>query len=164
MARTFTLYLDGTEFEVKQQGRAILLNGKRFTPEITGDTVTIESAPHTVELSDNQAIFDGIAFNFETEGLEEKKTSLTDLSGGTTDSDGAVTAIMPGLIISVAVAEGDTVSSGDVLVVLEAMKMESEICSPVDGVVKEVKVKAGDNVSQSQLLVLIESESDDDVE
>jgi len=160
MARSFTLYLDGTEYEVKQQGRAILLNGKRFTPKLTGDTITIESAPHTIELSGNKAIFDGIAFNFETEGFEEKKTSLADLSGGLADSDGAVAAIMPGLIISVAVSEGDSVSQGDVLVVLEAMKMESEICAPTSGVIREVKIKAGDNVSQSQLLVLIDSDTE----
>lgn len=156
MSRTFTLTLDGTEYEVKQQGRSLLLNGKRFSPEIVGNTVTIEDTPHTVELDGSRAIFDGIAFPFTTEGFEEKKSSLTGLSGAAAVADGAVTAIMPGLIINVAVSVGDTVTTGDVLVILEAMKMESEICSPVDGTVTEVHVKAGDNVAQSQPMIVVE--------
>lgn len=156
MSRTFTLTLDGTEYEVKQQGRALFLNGKRFQPEISGNTVTVENTPHTVELDGSQAIFDGIAFEFTTEGLEEKKSTVTKLGGTGVAEDGAVTAIMPGLIISVAVSEGDQVASGDVLVILEAMKMESEICSPVDGIVKEIHVKAGDNVAQKQPLVMVD--------
>src|SRR5690606_41959334 len=55
-----------------------------------------------------------------------------------TDHGGSLTAPMPGKIISVAVAAGDTVKSGDILLVMEAMKMEHTICSPRDGVVAEV--------------------------
>jgi biotin carboxyl carrier protein len=156
VSRTFTLTLDGTEYEVKQQGQALFLNGKRFKPEISGNTITIEDTPHTVELDGSRAIFDGIAFPFTTEGLEEKKSSVAGIGGAAEAGDGAVMAIMPGLIINVAVSEGDTVATGDVLVILEAMKMESEICSPVNGVVKEVHVKAGDNVAQSQPLIVVE--------
>ena len=155
MSRTFTLTLDGTEYKVKQQGRALLLNGKRFQPEISGKTITIENTSHTVELDGSRAIFDGVAFAFTTEGLKEKKSSVTGLGAAAAAGDGAVNAIMPGLIISIAVAEGDQVATGDVLVVLEAMKMESEICSPVSGVVKEVHIKAGENVAQNQPLVIV---------
>ncbi|MCK4303563.1 MAG: hypothetical protein KAY24_04930 [Candidatus Eisenbacteria sp.] len=78
------------------------------------------------------------------------------MAPGPQSGDGLVTAIMPGLIIKVLVSAGDKISSGDVLVILEAMKMESEVCSPKDGVVKETHVKAGDNVAQNQILVTIE--------
>jgi biotin carboxyl carrier protein len=63
---------------------------------------------------------------------------------------------MPGLVIKVLVSPGDRVAAGDVVVVLEAMKMENEICSPKDGTVREVRVRAGESVQQSQALVVIE--------
>ncbi|MBP6876290.1 MAG: biotin/lipoyl-binding protein [Candidatus Eisenbacteria bacterium] len=63
---------------------------------------------------------------------------------------------MPGLIIRVPVQQGDAVKAGDVIVVLEAMKMENEICAPIDGTVKELWVKRGDIVEQNKKLALIE--------
>lgn len=157
MARTFTLRLDETEFEVQQQGRAILINGKRFVPEISGDMVTIEGSSHKVEIDGARAFVDGIVYPFETEGLEERKSvGLGKLRAGPQKADGGVNAIMPGLIIKVMVSAGDQVSAGDVLLILEAMKMESEICSPKDGVIKGIHVKAGDSVIQNQILATIE--------
>ena len=67
----------------------------------------------------------------------------------------AIESPMPGTILSLKVAEGDTVSSGDVLLVLEAMKMENEIASDVDGVVKAINVKNGDSVDSGEVLVVI---------
>ena len=53
---------------------------------------------------------------------------------------------MPGKVIAVLVAEGDQVEKGQGLVIVEAMKMENEVHSPIAGEVKEIKVKAGDTV------------------
>ncbi|AIF69987.1 acetyl-CoA carboxylase [Palaeococcus pacificus DY20341] len=65
----------------------------------------------------------------------------------------AVTAPMPGKILKVLVKEGDSVKTGQGLLILEAMKMENEIPSPVDGVVKTIHVKEGDTVDTGQLLI-----------
>lgn len=62
---------------------------------------------------------------------------------------------MPGSIIEVAVKEGDPVKEGDVLLVLEAMKMENEITAPVAGTIGRVHVSAGDTVGSGDLLVEI---------
>ena len=59
-----------------------------------------------------------------------------------------VEAPLPGVILSVNVKEGDTVKSGDTLMVMEAMKMENAIMAEVGGVVKAVKVKPQDSVLQ----------------
>lgn len=64
-----------------------------------------------------------------------------------------IKAPMPGLVLNVLVAEGDTVKKGDNLLVLEAMKMENMIKSPTDGVIKKVVIKQGDKVEKNALLI-----------
>ncbi len=71
------------------------------------------------------------------------------------DHGGSLTAPMPGKIIAVAVAAGDAVKSGDVLLVMEAMKMEHTIVSPRDGVVEEVFFQPGDQVTDGTELIAI---------
>ncbi len=68
---------------------------------------------------------------------------------------GAVTvkAPMPGNILDVKVAAGASVKAGDVLVILEAMKMENEIVAPQDGTVASVNVNKGDTVNSGDVLV-----------
>ncbi len=67
----------------------------------------------------------------------------------------SITSPMPGTIVDVRVKSGDNVRSGDVLVVLEAMKMENEILAPIDGKVTDVKVGKGASVESGELLVVI---------
>jgi len=67
-----------------------------------------------------------------------------------------IVAPMPGKILDIYVKPGDRVELGQVVGVLEAMKMENELGSTVDGVVKEVKVKKGDNVQLNQVLIELE--------
>ena len=64
-----------------------------------------------------------------------------------------VNAPMPGKILKVNAAAGAAVKKGDVLVVLEAMKMENEICAPQDGTIATVECAAGDSVESGKVLV-----------
>ena len=64
-----------------------------------------------------------------------------------------VNAPMPGKILKVNVNAGTAVKKGDVLLVLEAMKMENEICAPQDGTVATVECAAGDSVESGKVLV-----------
>ena len=61
----------------------------------------------------------------------------------TTGADGPVRSPMPGTVTVVEVAEGQAVTAGDRLVVVEAMKMEHVLTAPVDGVVRDLRARAG---------------------
>ncbi len=62
-------------------------------------------------------------------------------------------APMPGLIVGINVAPGDTLAKGDSLLILEAMKMENNLKAPGDGVVKAIRVAKGDRVEKGQVLI-----------
>lgn len=66
-----------------------------------------------------------------------------------------INAPMPGNILEVKVATGASVKKGDVLIILEAMKMENEIMAPCDGTVKQVLVNKGATVNSGDPLVVI---------
>ena len=68
----------------------------------------------------------------------------------------AVKAPMPGTVVRLAVRPGDPVKKGDVLLILEAMKMENEILAPRDGAVVQIPVQKGSAVETGSVLVLLE--------
>jgi biotin carboxyl carrier protein len=67
--------------------------------------------------------------------------------------EGGITAPMPGLILSIKAKEGDNVQAGQLLMLMEAMKMENAITAPCNGVVSKIYVREGDPVSEGDLLV-----------
>ncbi|WP_425060600.1 Glutaconyl-CoA decarboxylase subunit gamma [Sporomusa carbonis] len=66
-----------------------------------------------------------------------------------------VSAPMPGKILAVNVKAGDSVKRGDVLLILEAMKMQNEIMAPADGKVSEIRVSAGQTVATGDVMVIL---------
>jgi acetyl/propionyl-CoA carboxylase alpha subunit len=73
---------------------------------------------------------------------------------------GGLTAPMPGNVLATHVAEGDTVSEGQLLLILEAMKMEHRITAPINGTVTQLLVAEGDQVANGEMLVLLEEEGE----
>ncbi|HPD94655.1 MAG: biotin/lipoyl-binding protein [Bacteroidales bacterium] len=67
-----------------------------------------------------------------------------------------ITAFIPGTIVEVRTKVGDTVKAGDILAILDAMKMNNRLTAPVNGVVKEVNVKPGDRVCKGFVIISIE--------
>lgn len=79
-------------------------------------------------------------------------------AGGTPDD---LVSEMPGQVIDVRVSEGDSVQAGDVIVVLEAMKMEIRMTAPHDGIVAKLLVAQGDVVDRGQLLAEVKAPDTD---
>jgi biotin carboxyl carrier protein len=72
-----------------------------------------------------------------------------------TPAQGGILAPMPGVLLRYAVEEGQRVKAGDPVVVLEAMKMENTLPSPVDGTVSSLPLRPGDTVAKDALLAII---------
>jgi propionyl-CoA carboxylase alpha chain len=77
---------------------------------------------------------------------------------------GSLLAPMPGSVISVQVATGDTVTAGQTVLVLEAMKMQHTVSAPHDGVVTEIDVAVGQQVEAGAVLAVVEGEADNESE
>jgi len=88
---------------------------------------------------------------------DEREKRLGTAAGGAVAESGEfhLKAPMPGRVVAVAVQPDQEVAKGDVLVILESMKMQNELRSPRAGKVTRVRVKAGDTVEQRQTLVTI---------
>jgi pyruvate carboxylase len=68
-------------------------------------------------------------------------------------NDKVITAFIPGTIRDVFTSAGKKVKKGEILLILDAMKMENHLCAPYNGVVKKVNVKKDDKVTKNQVLV-----------
>ena len=88
-------------------------------------------------------------------GAKRPKRAAASKSGGS-GGGGEVAVPMQGTIVKVMVAEGDTVEAGDPIVVLEAMKMENNVCAEKSGTVLEIRVVEGDSVGSGDVVAVIE--------
>lgn len=153
--RQFSLTLDGTTHKISVDGNSFLVNGQAFVVGFDEERVLVDGTPYDVMLKGDQVMVGGIAYGYAVEGLVDEKASRPP-TRGVAVSEGALTAIMPGKIMCILVAEGDQVAEGDVICILEAMKMENELKAPLAGVVKTLHVQAGQDVEMGVLLAEIE--------
>lgn len=91
-------------------------------------------------------------FTAQVDAVEEKDEIILE------DGEEAVESIMSGNIWKIEVKVGDTVEAGDVLVILESMKMEVDIEAEVNGVVTQILYKEGDNIESGDVLVVVKKE------
>lgn len=155
----FTLELDGDTFDVTlaREGGTITVevDGEIHEMELDGSpgdvTVTLGEADVHVEVRDDHVLVDGERLPFDVRDLRpgEAPGALGDGAAGAIQ----VRPPMPGKILEVHVAEGDEVAAGDVLCILEAMKMQNEVAAPRDGTVAAVHVEAGSAVEAKDVLV-----------
>ncbi len=101
-----------------------------------------------------QVLLRGRQYNVSVEDDREKRLrSSSSAASGSEEYN--LKSPMPGLVVAIPVNDGDTVVKGQVLLVLESMKMQNELKSPRDGVVSRIKVKPGDKVEQKQSMLVV---------
>jgi pyruvate carboxylase subunit B len=132
------------------------LKGERETEPIP--SVSQKRGSSSIELPGMMEVeVDGEVFSVRIVSLEGKAVA-SDGSGATPRGDvpGGVKSNMQGIVLEIKVDRGDTVKEGDVLLVLEAMKMENPIHSPRSGSVIDIYVDSGDTVQSGDILMIIE--------
>lgn len=143
--------VDGVEYAVDfesvsgQPVYSLLIDGRSY------EAYVYESE----DANDWQVLIRGDLFTAVVEDEREKRLRAAAGAVSTSGGEFNLKAPMPGLIVAVPVAEGQSVQKGDILVVLESMKMQNELKCSRDGKVTRVKVKAGDNVEYNQILVTL---------
>ncbi len=166
-------------YEVSEKKGETLRNGLRETGEGQYDVTLAEETVHLDAVRSGPTIYsiieDGQQFEvmvdergahgfdvlvggrlFHLESLNERTKLLTSSAVAVASGPQTVEAEMPGKVVRVNLAPGDAVGQGQGVVVVEAMKMENEIPSPIDGVVKEVAVSAGQTVEAGAVLFVVE--------
>lgn len=102
-----------------------------------------------------QVLFHGTRFTASVEDEREKRLRAA-LAGRVAEhEDYHLKAPMPGMVVSIPVQEGQTIQKGEVLVVLESMKMQNELRSPRDGKVTRLRVKIGDRVELKETMLSV---------
>lgn len=127
-------------FVVTISGRDHHVEVREFNDAARTAVLRVDGKPMEIELRDE---YDQL---LKTLGMERGKTAL--------EKD--LKAPMPGLVLSIDVKSGDTVSEGDPLLILEAMKMENVIKSSRDGVIAGIHMTQGEAVEKNQVLVSFE--------
>jgi len=115
-------------------------------------TVKVNDKPYNVKLEDGKAIVNGATYNVDVKAADD---SASGASAGGSGETHKVNAPMPGLVLRLEKNVGDAVQEGDLIMVLEAMKMENEIHAPAAGTITEISVKQGDQLKAGELLAVI---------
>ena len=129
--------------------RKVIVDGTEFDVDIEMDdgiwTATVEGRTFKIEVPDSGPVV-------------KKKRS----QGGKKKKSGTVSANIPGKIVTIEVNEGDVVEEGQVILILEAMKMQNEIQAPISGTVSSVTCEEGQSIEANVPLVVIEPDDKDE--
>ncbi len=164
---------------------SVTIGDRTFEVDLGGDTPRVDGQPIEAELARvpntpvRHLLADGRSFGlvaksgasrgawelhldghrFEVEVIDERTRAIRQMTGGGAGAQGPkpVRAPMPGLVVRVAVEPGQSVSAGQGVVIVEAMKMENELKAEAAGVVARIHVQEGQAVDKGAVLVEFEA-------
>lgn len=151
---------DHYQVEVKKPGM-IIVNGRPYHVDLNQDSLLVNNRSYEISsLEEENGLPTLISINQEIYHLEieeAERLALRRKIGRLEErEEGTILSPMSGQIISVEAHEGDGVGKNEVILILEAMKMESEVFSPKEGRIKEIRVAKGDMVNTGDVLAVIE--------
>jgi biotin carboxyl carrier protein len=162
------IVIEGQEFEIQAGAESVSVGGTEYPVRIVRQgaiiTVYVNERPYQVQLTaaaegPAKVLVDAKEYEVELKGAASgprRPAAGAPKRPAPPGGAGAITSQMTGRIIRVDVEPGRPVKEGDVLLVIEAMKMENEVLAPAAGTVKEVAVAAGARVSEGDLLVILD--------
>lgn len=170
-----TVTIGGRNYEVEVRGESVVVDGHEYPVKVRDEgayvQVTACGVPYRVQLppagereSGMAITVDSRPFTLEYSGPlgsrqapRPTRLAATGAQAATRPGiKGGVAAQIAGRVLSVKVKAGDTVKQGDILLILEAMKMENEVKAPADGTIKEVLVTEGSRVADGETMIVIE--------
>lgn len=122
---------------------SLLMGGKSYEAYVSPDDEQWE------------VLLRGRLYQAEVQDEREKRLRSAGGAGAAEGGEFQMKAPMPGLVVAIPVEEGQQVKKGQVLLILESMKMQNELKSPRDGQIQRIKVKAGETVEQKQTLLSV---------
>ncbi len=156
---------DNALFNIQQDDNQVVINGKVHQ----WDLLPIHSGSFHIILINKSFLIENVHFDqasgqlsfeinqkkFTARAEDELKQLLKQLGMGAESISklNEIKAPMPGLILDIDVQEGQEVKKGDILLILEAMKMENAIKSPGDGTISKINITKGDSVEKNQQLI-----------
>jgi len=164
--------IDGTEFEVDLlPNQKVRVNGKEYQvnfEEVGGHlvyTLLVDGRSFEAHVSEDddllKVLIQGTLYSADV--IEEREKRLREAGGeiATVNGDYVLKAPMPGLVVKLPVKVGDKVALGDVLVILESMKMQNELKSPQAGTVSEICIEEGASVEKRDDMMVIKPEDEE---
>jgi pyruvate carboxylase subunit B len=145
---------------LKGQAKLQIRKEERKTPQLESDlpsvySVLLDQIPYEVVLDKDKITVNGKTYQASIQAKKEQNQLNTSSSEIKTQS---VEAPMSGQLVNVFRKNGDAVKEGDVILVMEAMKMEIEIKSPYKGIITEINLQVGDSISTGQKLLWIKAD------
>lgn len=158
--------VDGKEFLVEViDERHISINDKTYEVDfesVSGQPVyslIADGRSHEAYVRESdeewQVLLRGRLYPVKVEDEREKRLRAAAGGGVAETGEFHLKAPMPGLVVAIPAEEGQEVKKGQVLLILESMKMQNELKSPRDGIVNRIKVKVGESVEQKQALLSV---------
>jgi biotin carboxyl carrier protein len=159
--------IDGKEFVVELlDDKRVIIDGTTYKIDfeaVSGQPVyslIVDGKSHEAYVQEGeedwQVLLRGRLYPVKVEDERERRLRAAAGAGVTEGGEYHLKAPMPGLVVTISVEEGQEVKKGQVLLILESMKMQNELKSPRDGVVNRIKVKAGESVEQKQALLSVQ--------
>ena len=158
--------IDGKEFTVEVlDEKHVSINGEVLEinfSSVNGQPVyslIVNNKSHEAYVYQNEETWEVLLRGrlYPAEVVDEREKRLRSVGGGGVSESGEfiLKAPMPGLVVAIPVTEGDAVEKGQVLLILESMKMQNELKSPRAGTVARIKVKPGETVEQKSVLLTV---------
>ncbi|MFI3300530.1 MAG: biotin/lipoyl-containing protein [Candidatus Gastranaerophilales bacterium] len=113
-------------------------------------TVSLNGKSYAIELDGKKAKVNGKIYDFDVKTGIEKSNEVK-----STGNEQTIKAALPGVVLKILASEGDVITEGQTIAIVEAMKMETEIKSPVAGTIKTISIEAGDQIQNGQILATI---------